>query len=154
MGNLFFFLSGYFVPRSFDKKGAYVFITERAKRLGIPFVVYIFLLGPFCRRVWLLAFYEGSTEVPFSTFFEDGPVWFLNQLMVLGIAYSFLCGKGWSPKIACLSLLGFLGIATVLGLLASLFTMAFPIFWNRYLGYVVFFFGGALAFRNNWMESI
>ena len=161
--NLFFFFSGYFVPRSFDKKGAYVFITERAKRLGIPFVVYVFLLGPFCRRMYVLAFYKGSNEVPFSTFFEDGPVWFLNQLIVLGIAYSFLCGKGWSPKIACPSLLGFLGIATVVGLLSSLFAMAFPssdgimmvpTFWNQYLGYVVFFFGGALAMRNNWMESI
>jgi len=161
--HLFFFFSGYFVPRSFDKKRAYVFITERAKRLGIPFVVYVFLLGPFCRRMYMLAFYEGSGEVPFSTFFEDGPVWFLNQLIVLGIAYSFLCGKGWSPKIACPSLLGFLGIAIVVGLLSSMFAMAFPsppnvmmvpYFWNLYLGYVVFFFGGALAFRNNWMESI
>merc|ERR1711937_225109 len=161
--HLFFFFSGYFVPRSFDKKGAYVFITERAKRLGIPFVVYVFLLGPFCRRMYMLAFYEGSGEVPFSTFFEYGPVWFLNQLIVLGIAYSFLCGKGWSPKIACPSLLGFLGIATVVGLLSSLLSMAFPssdnimmvpYFWNLYLGYVVFFFGGALAQRNNWMESI
>merc|ERR1711937_274270 len=161
--NLFFFFSGYFVPRSFDKKGAYVFIMERAKRLGIPYVVYVFLLGPFCRRMYSLAFYEGSIEVPFSTFFEYGPVWFLNQLIVLGIAYSFLCGKGWSPKIACPSLLGFLGIATVVGLLSSLLSMAFPssdnimmvpYFWNLYLGYVVFFFGGALAQRNNWMESI
>jgi len=160
--NLFFFFSGYFVPRSFDKKGAYVFIMERAKRLGIPFVVYIFLLGPFCRRMWFLAFYKGSAEVPFLTFFEDGPVWFLNQLIVLGIAYSFLCGKGWSPKIACPSLLGLLGIATVVGLLSSLLRMAFPQegilmvpdFWGHYLGYVVYFFGGALAQRNNWMESI
>merc|ERR1711937_666864 len=159
---LFFFFSGYFVPRSFDKKGAYVFIMERAKRLGIPFVVYIFLLGPFCRRMWFLAFYKGSAEVPFSTFFEDGPVWFLNQLIVLGIAYSFLCGKGWSPKIACPSLLGLLGIATVVGLLSSLLRMAFPQegilmvpdFWGHYLGYVEYFFGGALAQRNNWMESI
>lgn len=161
--NLFFFFSGYFVPRSFDKKGAYVFIMERAKRLGIPFVVYAFLLGPFCRGMDLLIFYKGSNELPFSVIFEAGPVWFLNQLIVLGIAYSFLCGKGWSPKIACPSLLGFLGIATVMGLLGGLFSMAFPVdsgvlmvpmFWSHYLGYVVFFFGGALASRNNWMESI
>jgi len=161
--HLFFFFSGYFVPRSFDKKGAYVFITERAKRLGIPFVVYVFLLGPFCRRMYILAFYEGSGEVPFWILFEEGPSWFLSQLIVLGIAYSFLCGKGWSPKIACPSLLGFLGIATVVGLLASMFSMAFPssetvvmvpMFWGYYLSYVVFFFGGALAYRNNWMESI
>jgi len=161
--NLFFFISGYFVPRSFDKKGAYVFLVERAKRLGIPFVLYVFLLGPICRRVYWQIFYKGSATIPWNTiFFEDGPVWFLGQLIVLGTAYTFLCGSGWSPKISCPSLLGFLGIATVVGLLAALPTLAFPpvnilmvpAFWNFYLGYVVFFFGGALASRNNWMESI
>lgn len=161
--NLFFFFSGYFVPRSFDKKGAYVFLTERAKRLGIPFVVYVFLLGPLARRMDLLIYYQGSSELPFSNIFEEGPAWFLNQLIVLGIAYSFLCGKGWSPKIACPSLLGLIGIATVVGLLAGLLSIVFPgdsgvlmvpMFWSHYLGYLVFFFGGALASRNNWMESI
>merc|ERR1712149_80629 len=85
-----------------------------------------------------------------------------GQLIVLGTAYTFLCGSGWSPKISCPSLLGFLGIATVVGLLAALPTLAFPPgnilmvpeFWKFYLGYLVFFFGGALASRNNWMESI
>ena len=45
--NLFFFYSGYFVPKSFDKKGMYSFLFDRAKRLGVPFVVYTFFLGPF-----------------------------------------------------------------------------------------------------------
>merc|ERR1719159_857950 len=100
--NLFFFISGYFVPRSFDKKGAYVFLVERAKRLGIPFVLYVFFLGPICRRVYWRIFYKGSATIPWNTiFFEDGPVWFLGQLIVLGTAYTFLCGSGWSPKISC-----------------------------------------------------
>jgi len=137
---------------------------ERAKRLGIPFVVYVFLLGPNCRRLYLLAFYPNSTnEIPWDKFFfEPGPMWFLGQLIVLGTAYTFLCGSGWSPKMACPSLLGFLGIATVVGLLAALTSLFFfpasiimvPEFWKFYLGYVLFFFGGAVASRNNWMESI
>ena len=38
--SLFFFYSGYFVPKSYDKKGRYGFLFDRMKRLGIPFVVY------------------------------------------------------------------------------------------------------------------
>jgi hypothetical protein len=45
--NLFFFYSGYFVPRSFDKKGCHEFLLDRFKRLGIPTVVYTFFLGPY-----------------------------------------------------------------------------------------------------------
>ena len=45
--NLFFFYSGYFVPKSFDKKGRYTFLLDRVKRLGIPFVVYTYIIGPY-----------------------------------------------------------------------------------------------------------
>ena len=45
--NLFFFYSGYFVPNSFDKKGRYTFLFDRVKRLGLPFVLYTFLIGPY-----------------------------------------------------------------------------------------------------------
>lgn len=38
--SLFFFYSGYFVPKSYDKKGRYGFLFGRMKRLGIPFVVF------------------------------------------------------------------------------------------------------------------
>ena len=39
--------SGYFVPKSLDKKGTHEFLFDRAKRLLIPFVVYNFFLGTF-----------------------------------------------------------------------------------------------------------
>ena len=39
--------SGYFVPKSLDKKGIHEFLFDRAKRLLTPFVVYTFFLGPF-----------------------------------------------------------------------------------------------------------
>merc|ERR1712113_651894 len=43
---LFFAFSGYFVPRSFDRKGIETFLHERFIRLGIPFTLYFTLLGP------------------------------------------------------------------------------------------------------------
>ena len=38
---LFFLISGYFVPTSFDKQGAKVFVKKKLIRLGIPLLVII-----------------------------------------------------------------------------------------------------------------
>lgn len=48
--NMFFFYSGYFVPKSFDKKKGYEFLFDRVKRLGIPFTVYVYILGPYVEQ--------------------------------------------------------------------------------------------------------
>jgi glucan biosynthesis protein C len=45
MGALFF-LSGYFTPGSFDRKGIKSFIIDRLLCLGIPIAVFYFLLSP------------------------------------------------------------------------------------------------------------
>ena len=45
MGFLFF-IAGYFVPPAFDRKGPARFLRDRAVRLGIPSVLYMFLIGP------------------------------------------------------------------------------------------------------------
>jgi hypothetical protein len=162
--SLFFFFSGYFVPKSFDKRGTHIFLVERAKRLGIPFVLMTFVIGPYIAGGFqYLFFYQEDKLFAPSSLASPNVTWFLQQLIVLSIAYAFACGKGWSPKITCPSLWGFSGIATVLGLTTGVVLMFFPmlggvisvpVFWLMYLSYVVFFFGGALAQRNNWMEAI
>jgi len=91
-----------------------------------------------------------------------GPVWFLNQLMIFSTIYAFGFGKGWSPKVKAPTLLGFVGIAAIIGLghsLMSLFVpngsfFGLPGFWSNYLSYPIFFFSGALAQRNGWMDDI
>ena len=44
--SLFFFISGYFTPSSFDRKGRHAFVYDKLKRLGIPFLGFTFVLGP------------------------------------------------------------------------------------------------------------
>src|ERR1700719_4116846 len=43
---LLFFIAGIFVPASFDKKGPLRFLRDRAVRLGLPVLFYMFVLGP------------------------------------------------------------------------------------------------------------
>jgi hypothetical protein len=124
--HLFFFFSGFFVPKSFDKKGTDVFIMERAKRLGIPATIYSFFIGPFCPKFPLLFLVPGESSFIWI-FFYPGSCWFIMQLLLFNIVYAFACGKGWSPKISCPSLLGFFGIASVLGLISGITTMFFGV---------------------------
>ena len=42
----FFMLAGYFTPASFDRKGSGVWLKDRLVRLGIPLVVFYFVLSP------------------------------------------------------------------------------------------------------------
>src|SRR5437868_15550783 len=44
--SLFFFLSGLFVWPSLERKGAQIFLHDRALRLGIPFALVVALLMP------------------------------------------------------------------------------------------------------------
>jgi len=42
---LLFFIAGYFAPASLDRKGRLQFVRERAFRLGLPVLFYMFVLG-------------------------------------------------------------------------------------------------------------
>ena len=57
---LFFFWSGYFVPSSLDKKGFERFLHERFIRIGIPFTLYVYLLGPVFTGVKRALLTDGS----------------------------------------------------------------------------------------------
>lgn len=162
---LFFFISGFFAPKSFDKKGSFVFLQERIKRLGIPPVVYTFFIGPYIQvGLEYLFFYVGSDTfgsiVPLA---NAGVTWFPQQLIVFGIIYTFACKKNWMPKMKCPTVFGFLLISLMIGTVTGIISLFFPPsdfflgvpeFFGHYFSYILFFFGGAIAQRNNWMDDI
>ena len=115
-----------------------------------------------------------NTDYPMTTF-NTGPTWFLNQLLLFSVIYAFACGSNWSPKISCPSLMGFFFIGLLIGLLTFIIVLFFPSmlanelcsscnegtfffavphFGTDFLSYPIYFFAGALAQRNNWLESI
>jgi len=84
-----FFLSGLFVWGSLKRKGATRFFYDRLLRLGLPFVIGVYVLMPLAHypvyRVtaanpsWS-AFWEQWMALPF---WPSGPLWFLWQLVAL-----------------------------------------------------------------------
>jgi glucans biosynthesis protein C len=99
MGFLFL-LAGYFVPSSFDKKGAGKFIKDRLIRLGVPLLIYIFIIDPFINFV-LKGLYLKAYIISFTQFYSDyitkynflsgtGPLWFAETLLIFSLIYVLL----------------------------------------------------------------
>ena len=91
--SLFFLLSAFFTPLSYDKKGAAAFLKDRLKRLGIPLVAYFFVLNP--SLVYLLRRFRGATTEGYLDFMRHnalhttgtGPLWFVLALLIFAGAY-------------------------------------------------------------------
>ncbi|MGA7487531.1 MAG: acyltransferase [Xanthobacteraceae bacterium] len=95
---LMFFLSGLFVWSSLLRKGGKSFLYDRFLRLGVPFVVGLYLLMPLAYypvyRVTAVdqswsAFWTHWMALPF---WPSGPMWFLWLLLALNMAAAGLHG--------------------------------------------------------------
>ena len=89
----FFFLAGYFTPKSFDRKGAGAFLKDRVVRLGIPLVLFTFVLSPISNLgLYLMpASLTGITSPPtwetYPRLIGLGPLWFVALLLIFSFGY-------------------------------------------------------------------
>ena len=90
---LFLLISAYFVPGAYNRKGAGRFLKDRLIRLGIPLVVYGWIIRP----IWI--FIAWSIPGSFwnwyiSEYFKDygiiggGPLWFIETLLIFALLYA------------------------------------------------------------------
>jgi peptidoglycan/LPS O-acetylase OafA/YrhL len=90
---LMFFISGLFVWDGLTDKGWAVFLRHRAWRLGVPFLISIFVLMPIAYYPTFLRYHlPGTTDFSFLHFWRNifvvgpwpsGPAWFLWVLLAL-----------------------------------------------------------------------
>ncbi len=107
---LLFFVSAAFVPASYDKKGFWRFLGERAFRLGIPSLVFMLVLDPLTNRIrelgtggavtwkaWLAGIPSHITSGSFLS--ASGPLWFAVALLLFCVVYALVRGAagilGW-----------------------------------------------------------
>jgi len=96
----FFLISGYFSPASFDRKGSQQFLKDRLIRLGIPLLIFFFVLSPITVYIayshasaaqlvsaglpsplaWTWQFYVNSVGT--------GPLWFVEMLLIFEFGYA------------------------------------------------------------------
>src|SRR5882762_3783966 len=65
MGFLFF-IAGYFIPKAYDTKGPVKFLKDRAYRLGLPLLFFVFLLQPI--SVYCIFLFD--KQAPWNSFGE------------------------------------------------------------------------------------
>lgn len=87
---MFFLLSGLFVPTSVDRKGPGAFARDRLVRLGVPLVGFWLLIRPLASLgSWPERSAQGESFLQFwFTVGDPGPMWFVEVLLVLSLAYA------------------------------------------------------------------
>lgn len=87
---LFFMISGYFTPGSYDRKGVKSFLKDRFVRLGIPFIVFFLVVMPFfmyllyCMSHYHVSYWEFLASV---YHWDLHHLWFLEMLSVFTLLY-------------------------------------------------------------------
>ncbi len=172
----FFLLAGYFVPASYDRKGSKAFATDRVVRLGIPLLIFYFVLNPICViGYWLMpteltgitgGFNFRSWVSAYPELLGVGPTWFLALLLVFSVAYlgwrQLFDGRSAQRHIAAPNVLVIIVATLVLAGVSYLWRYVIPIgrsvigfpslaYLPQYLG---FFLLGIAAKRFNWLRSL
>lgn len=146
---LFFLISGYFVPKSFDRQGFWQFIGKKVLRLIVPVAAVTILLTSLGGQL------------------EAGHTWFLESLFLFCLCYALirLAAKNKTVKEFNISIITLL-LTTVLMSVGSYFIRSVSpqnnwIVWGafkfepaHYLQYIIMFALGALAGRCNSFEKI
>ena len=173
MGALFL-IAGYFTPGSFDRKGPGSFLKGRLLRLGIPLIIFYFVLSPISSiGYWQMpASLTGITNPltwgAYPYLLGMGPMWFVAMLLIFNFGYaawrmltrnrtSHSMGRS-SPPSYLLTGVFILALALVSYLVRMVAPMGkdvlgFPTI--SYLPqYLSFFVLGTIASRHDWFRTL
>jgi surface polysaccharide O-acyltransferase-like enzyme len=166
---ILFFISAYLAVKSLKRRGAKEFIKERLFRLGVPLLIYMFLIDPF--NVYVLLRYNPKNTIienyrnfliNFGWVRATGPLWFVQILLILCVIY-VIVKKTISKtiKINELKQKSIIFCIIITGIAAFLIRLVYPIgsnFYNLqfcYFGsYIVLFSLGIIVGENDLMENI
>ena len=173
---LFLLISAYFVPGSYDRKGAFRFLKDRLIRLGIPLVVYCWTINPlfvyvvfFRDRMSLWQFFP-SEYFSGGELIGQGPLWFVEVLLIFSLVYVLwrllVRSRTTDPsRAAHFPGNGVIALfALLLGVVSFLVRLVFVVDFDRivplnlqlpfFIQYVALFILGLIAFRRNWLMNL
>ncbi len=162
---MFFLLAGYFTPTSLERKGTRPFLQDRVLRLGVPLLVFGFVLGPLTEALagaakgrgvldaWVGAVSQGR--------FVIGPLWFAFALLIFAagfVAWRSVRGKRHGPVRHMPSHAPWLSAALAVGAAALLIRQFVPVGENvlglqlgYFASYVFLFALGCAAWKHRWL---
>lgn len=173
MGFLFF-IAGYFVPSSYDRKGFGRFVKERFIRLGIPTLLYMLVIHPLTIII-LNHYLHWNLNIPaeyvkyiytFKFIGSSGPLWFAFALLIFSLLYASVrrvaCGNDRpEQKTGAITSKQILALALLISVLAYGIRCIFPIgssVMNMqlcfFVQYIILFILGSFFLRNNLLQTI
>jgi glucan biosynthesis protein C len=161
--SLFFFISFYFLPASYDRKGFWKFHQDRLLRLFVPLCVYVGVIASVMMYGYFLRF-RNYGSISFFDYFSGfylglagkpadwsgpawpdlnfGPLWFVEHLLVYGLLYSIfrLVTLRRMPQTKILPFPSngkIAAFAILLGGLSFLVRVKFPLYrWTGLFGFI------------------
>ena len=159
---LFFLIAGYFTPGAVARKGVAGFVRDRLLRLGVPLLVFGFVIGP--ATIALAATVRGQSfgatlqSLWERGVFENGPLWFAQALLVFSIVP--LIWQRW-PVRPFPSNLALMAAALAVGLAAFALRLVWPVGVNvfglqlgYFASYVVLFAAGCAGASGQWLVHV
>src|SRR6516164_8727040 len=168
--DFFFFLAGYFVPGSYDRKGAWHFLRGRWVRLGVPLGCFLLVQLP---ALYLLGSHSSALQFVQSLYDQAwfplyAHLWFVAHLLLYSSVYVMwrLAFKGssaepaYTPLPSHAAIVGFvLALALVIWIVRIRYAVDVwvPFLWimpaepARLPQYIALFTVGVLAFRGDWL---
>ena len=171
---LLFFVAGFFVPASYDRKGPATFLHDRAIRLGVPVLLYMLLIGP-VTEYFVAHSWTSTLPTSFASEWvkhirngevlqENGPLWFCLALLIFCLVYAAFRSLGRSHvrplENGAPPSTGHLVRFALLMAALSYFVRALDpgSLLNMHLGdfpqYILLFTAGVLAARRDWMPKL
>jgi len=166
--SLLFMVSGYFSHLSLEKKDTMKFISGRLKRLGIPLLIYVFLIHPLAVKLAypdldILEWYLDGIK-DFRFFSWTGPIWFVEALLIFTILYVFLRKAMLHSGLKISFSLTYINVALLIlsiTILAFILRLVYPIgtnFYNLQFGffsaYIIMFAFGIIAYSAGIFDKI
>ncbi len=178
---LYFFISGYFTPGSYDKKGGLHFWKDRLIHLAIPMILYTWFLSRLPN--YLDEISNQGLKIPFwqyalKTFWVDadgGPTWFLLTLLGFSAIYTIFRLithrsntklQSWLSNLPAPNkrslIVAAIVIAGLMFLVVQFMSLldawkalgVFNLLLAFFPSYIILFIAGILAYRNDWLNKI
>jgi glucan biosynthesis protein C len=169
---LLFLISAYFAAASYDRKGAGPFLRDRFLRLGIPLLVFEWLVHPLVVTALIRA-NSGSWQEYLRSYYTrfhigSGPLWFVEVLLIFSVLYAawrllrrrIPAANDARPLPGTGAILVF---ALVLGVLSFVVRLRFGVNWALsplnlqlafFIQYIAMLILGVVAYRRDWLARL
>ena len=165
---LLFLVAGYFSAAAFDRKGFVPFVRDRFLRLGLPTLLYMFVIGPLTQYFLSWTWGSGGFAHQWWVHLKDGewlsetgPMWFCAALLAISVLYGLLRLTGWKETARAIRAVGiamFIAVMALATFLVRVVISGEKSVLNMHPGdfpqYVLMYAAGAFCCRGHWLTEL